>query len=351
MLTSNNIIMAILMLGLMPVLVGAATSALLRLRSNLSSYYAVGMFTEWALAQLMIVPCIFMQISFRTASSIFLILLLAISVGGIGALFFELLRRDKEEKPQLKKKDKAIYIIFMLGMLCLVGFIMYNTAVLQHLDADDATYVVNAVDMLRTDTMFQTMLTGRRADNMLQFIKYLVAPWPFFGAFLSLYTGIKVTIMFHTILPQAMILLATAVYYQLGSSFFFASPLYRPIFVVYVWLFNLLGCTSIYTAETFLMMRSWQGKAVVAGIGIPMLILIFVELYIKSEKIELFLLLALVNCSLCFMSGIGLAFSGAMTGAFALFYAIFLRKPKMLLYFAMALMPNIVYGAFFMSLS
>ncbi len=351
MLTAYNIIMAILLLGLMPVLVGAAICYLLRIRRSLSSFFAVGVFSMWAVAQLLIVPCIFIQISFRSASMFYMIVLLTLCVGGVAAMILSRLHRDEEEKPRLRANDRVNYILLMIFMAVLVGFIMYNTAVLQHTDADDATYVVNAVDMLRTDTMFRTMLTGEHTDNMLQFIKYLVAPWPFFGAFLSLYTGIKVTIMFHTVLPQMLILLATAVYYELGTSFFFAHPLYRPMFTVYAWLFNLLGCSSIYSAETFLMMRSWQGKAVVAGIGIPMMILVFVELYTDIEKLELYLLLALVNCSMCFMSGIGLAFSGVMTGSFALIYSIIHRKPKMLVYFAMALMPNIVYGAFYLSLS
>ncbi len=351
MLTANNIIMAILLLGITPVLVGAAVAYLLRLRGSLSSFYAVGMFSIWAIAQLMIVPCIFMQVSFRSSCMFYLIILLTLCVGGIAALIMGRIRPDDEEKPRVKTKSTVQYVVLMLMLAGLVGFIMYNTAVLQHTDADDATYVVNAVDMLRTDTMFQTMLTGEHTDDMLQFIKYLVAPWPFFGAFLSLYTGIKVTILFHTILPQALILLTTAVYYELGTSFFFAHPMYRPMFAIYAWLFNLMGCSSIYSAETFLMMRSWQGKAVAAGIGIPMMILVFVELFNDIEKLELYLLLALVNCSMCFMSGVGLAFSGAMTGCFALVYTLVQRKPKMLLCFVLALMPNIVYGAFYLSIS
>lgn len=352
MLTANNIIIAILLLGLVPLFIGAGVCYVLRLRRGLSAFYAVGVFAVWALAQLLIVPCIFIQTSFQFACNFYLVVLLLCSLGGIAALAFMVMRPEekKEEETEKKQWTSAGNILVHVLMAGLVGFIIYNTAVLQHTDADDATYVVNAVDMLRTDTMFQTMLTGEHTDNMLQFIKYLVAPWPFYGAFISLFTGIKVTIVFHTIFPQFMILLTTAVYYQLGVSFFPKSASYRPVFVTFAWMFNLFGCASIYSAETFLMMRSWQGKAVTAGIGIPMMILLFIELYADIEKLELFLLLALVNCSMCFVSGVGLALSCIMTGSFAVIYALIYKKPKLLLFFAASLLPNVVYGAFYMSL-
>ena len=352
MLAADNIIIAILLLGLIPVFTGAGVCQALRFRRSLSAFYAVGMFTVWALAQLLVVPCIFIQTSFQFACNLYLIVLLLSSVGGIGALVYMVMqpakKRDAEtDGSRLQRTELVVIHLLMAG---LIGFIMYNAAVLQHTDADDATYVVNAVDMLRTDAMFRNLLTGEHTDNMLQFIKYLVAPWSFFGAFVSWFSGIKVTVLFHTVLPQVMILLTTAVYYELGTTFFLRAPFYRPVFVIFAWMFNLFGCVSSYTAETFLMMRSWQGKAVTAGIGVPMMILLFIEMYSEIEKLELFLLLALVNCSMCFMSGVGLALSCVMTGSFAFIYALLFKKPKLLLHFAAALLPNVVYGAFYLSL-
>ena len=351
MLTANNIIIAVLIMGLVPLFIGAGVCRILRLRKTVSAFYAVGMFSVWALAQLLIVPCIFMQTSFQFACMFYLAVLLICSLAGIAALVFMVMQpEESEDKKKQKGWKKAEVVIIHILMAGVVGFVIYNTAVLQHTDADDATYVVNAVDMLRTDTMFRTMVTGEYTDNMLQFIKYLVAPWSFFGAFAAFFSGIKVTVLFHTVFPQVMILLVTAVYYELGTSFFMKSAVYRPVFVIFAWMFNLFGCASIYSSETFLMMRSWQGKAVVAGIGIPMMILIFIEMYADIEKTELFLLLAVVNCSMCFMSGVGLALSCIMTGSYAGIYSLLFKKPKMLLYFGAALLPNAVYGAFYLSL-
>ena len=53
---------------------------------------------------------------------------------------------------------------------------------------------------------------------------------------------------------------------------------------------------------------------------------------------------------MCFMSGVGLALSCIMTGSYAVIYSLLFKKPKMLLYFGAALLPNAVYGAFYLSL-
>ena len=40
---------------------------------------------------------------------------------------------------------------------------------------------------------------------------------------------------------------------------------------------NLYGFYSLYCGETFLMTRGWQGKSIVAGVGIPAMIMLFLD--------------------------------------------------------------------------
>ncbi|MCR5294627.1 MAG: hypothetical protein K6E30_05565 [Lachnospiraceae bacterium] len=346
MLNWDNVVNTVVLIGIVPLIAGGVFCMLFRIERSLASFYSIGMFLLWAIEQLFLVPCIFLNVSFRMAAAFFLVIMVLFVAAGVPAAVFLVRGHVKKKREKWTLEMVILYTLMWL----LVGFIMYKTAVLRNLDMDDATYVVHAVDMVRTDTMFRTTLTGLQTDDFLQFIKYLVSPWPFFGAFLSFTTGIRTAAVFHAVIPQMIILLATAVYHQLGEVFFPKERVYRPMFVIFVWLFNLFGYVSIYSAETFLMMRSWQGKAVVAGVGVPMMIWVFQRIYEEADKYELFILLAVMNFALCFMSGVGLAVGAAMTFIFGVVYAVIRRKIKIILYSFLALTANIIYGAFYICL-
>lgn len=156
----------------------------------------------------------------------------------------------------------------MLAAIIMILFQMFILAFYMHLDADDAMYVATAATTLNTDTMYQYAAdTGILLNNMPS--RYVLSPFPIFTAFLGKLFFIHPTIIAHTILAPLMTGFAYLVYYLVGSLIFKKKKGMIGIFLLILCTFQIWGYFTVYSSSTFILIRSWQGKAVLAGVLIP----------------------------------------------------------------------------------
>ena len=243
------------------------------------------------------------------------------------------------------KKWTFADVFVFVGMLALIVFILYNTIILQHTDNDDSRFVVNAVDMIRTNKLFLTdPATGAPLSYWKgELAKDVTSPWAIYPACIARWTGIRAVAAFHSLIPVQVVILASAVYYALADRLFPGERTSKAMFVIFVWMVNLYGYYSLFCGETFLMTRGWQGKSIVAGVGIPAMLMLFLDIYRDITKRSSYVLLLLLNLAMCLLSGMGIIIGAILVASFTIVYAIDKKSFRLILWGLLVCMPNVAY--------
>mgnify|MGYP006928630856 CR=1 FL=1 len=318
-MTIINYILCIIELMIIPSLVGCSVCRLLDTKCTIAKCILEGYVGLWALCQIIAVPLILLKRSFL----VFIVIYTTIVVILCTYAIYKKIYRE------LFVLMRSIMSIFSMAiMLIFILFVIVQAVRLQLTNADDARFVVNAVDIVRTNRL---LLTDVNTGNVLttwtgDLVKDVVSPWPVFCAYISKMTGVQVVTMMHTVLPIFLILVACCVYWLLAEEFFLEETVYKSMFVCFVLLIDIYGFYSIYGVETFLMTRIWQGKAVLASVGIPIMILAFSWIYKEEKNAYINLLITVFGVSL--LSSMSFILSTIMILAYGTVYAVIKKNIK-----------------------
>lgn len=143
-------------------------------------------------------------------------------------------------------------------------------------DGDDAYYVAQSLATWKNGTMYSVNPYNGRAAALD--MRHAMAVFPMWIAYVGKMSGIHTTILCHSVLPLVLIPLALLVFGDMGYLLLDGKRL-LPYYMLFITVMLMFGRVSIYTAETFLISRTWQGKAVTAGIMIPMTFLALMLVY------------------------------------------------------------------------
>lgn len=394
-----QIFSAVLFMLVLPSIGGIPICTLIKTRCTMPSAFMLGLLSEFAFCQLLFVPLVLLRLSFTAASNVFLLFVIAMAFLGAYVIwkFPGQSRSVKElpvqahkmqgeapqsqpekaeelqsqtvqaEVPQGQKAkthpshDHQVHthapskkwtfadVFVFAGMLALIVFILYNTIILQHTDNDDSRFVVNAVDMIRTNKLFLTdPATGASLSYWKgELAKDVTSPWAIYPACIARWTGIRAVAAFHSLIPVQVVILASAVYYALAERLFPGERTSKAMFVIFVWMVNLYGYYSLFCSETFLMTRGWQGKSIVAGVGIPAMLMLFLDIYRDITKRSSYVLLLLLNLAMCLLSGMGIIIGAILVASFTIVYAIDKKSFRLILWGVLVCMPNAVYYAIY----
>lgn len=340
-----KILLFLLISIFLPILIGNELLGLTKQKITIAKSYVFGLITMWAVCQIVSVPLIFLKSSF-----ILLVFLLSIIYGTLAIAGLYKKRWFDFKIPRLGaiNKDKLVDYVFGVGLFIFIISLILTQIFHQHTDDDDSRFVVNAVDIVRTNKMF--LINPSTGENWGSWngevIRDIISPWAIYIAYLAKLTGISVAITAHTMLPISLMLAVYATYWLLSDVFFHGKFAYRCIFVMTWLLLNLYGYTSLYTAETFLMTRIWQGKSVVASFGIPLQLLVLFWLYNEEEtknNRSYIIMLLLISFAMCFASGMGIILCAIIIGCYGLVYGIAKKNMKLMLAIWSAAIPNAFY--------
>ena len=331
-----SLILAIILLGVAPMLLGNTICGILRLDLKISRSYVIGYIGLWALIQLVTVPLILLRQSFIIVVAVISVIVMAVIIYGLKKKYYSF--------SLLEFKDTGSKIAFLVMCVAIVALLIV-TAIMQHTDADDTRFVVNAVDIVRTNRMFLTNPATGQSMSVWdgELVKDVTSPWAVFVAYCSKITDIHPTIMAHAVLQLVLTFIMCLVYWMMSEVFFKEDIGGRSIFVSLVLLITVYGNYSVYSAETFAITRIWQGKAVVASIGIPLIFTITMWIYDNIKQIGNYVLLFLVAMAMCHMSGMGIIISVIMTGCISFAYGIAKRNAKVFVGIFLSVIPGTIY--------
>ncbi len=261
---------------------------------------------------------------------------------------------DRFLKKELQEK------LLWLAVLLLGAVQLFQAITLSTFDGDDAYYVAQSVAAAQRGELYRVIpYTGFATELDL---RHAMAVFPIWIAYLSVSSGIHAAILAHSLLPLFLFPLSWCFYYLLGKTIFSGSPegkgpgpyipgktekLLLPGFMLLLLLARAFWGVSIFTGATFMLTRTWQGKAVLSGILLPALFWLLFRVGREKLSLKTGSLIFLTNICAALATGMGIFLSALLVGGTGLFLAIYHRSLRLLFLLALCCLPCIVYGALY----
>ena len=333
-----KILLLLIWLFILPTVVGCLwTRKTPEYSGNLLASYFYGLFTLFAWFEVLAVPMVFLKCS--------LTLLCRVWSGGVLLLAILSIVKNRSFRKQriwlkgLKRKMTPVLLVVLACALLQTGYVTER----QHIDEDDAFYLASATTAAATDSLYRySAYTGKKYKSLPA--RYVLAGWPLYLAVMSRLTSWHPAVLAHTILAGIVVLWAYLVYALLAAALFPGEKRKQALFLLYVAVLLSFSGYSRFSAATFLFIRGWQGKAVLAGVGIPSLFYsCWMAMKEKRGWLPWLMLSAVVTG--CFMfTTMGVAASLLVVGCCALAAAVLKKNWRYLVNSGLACLPALACG-------
>lgn len=270
-----NILQCILYLLVVPFGLGLLFEGKKERKYNtLGIIYTIGFLTELGIFQV-----IFLIAFFLIGNSFTPVVYLSSVCLVVPAIFSLIFKRKSIKKIYLPEINFG-FIVFVLFVVYMV--VMRNSYGVN--DGDDAFVLGNALTTLTTGRMYEIDYYTGLSIN--EYSRHFLASSPLFIAFVSKVSFIHPTVLAHRILGSLYLCVYASIIYNIGSVLLEDSRLknYRGFFSSLVMLLTIWDFHSPYTSSTFILTRTWQGKAMFCEIAIPFSILLLLMYGKNIEK-------------------------------------------------------------------
>lgn len=338
------ILIAIWALGV-PYLMGLLFREKCLKKDNLNAGHAIvtGYFLMFAVFYLLTMPLLL------ASASLSLLVILFASVCGLTSIISVILchRRIKNHMRSGFTFFKNSSVIFWIAIL----IIILQTGVLtvyQHIDDDDAFFVATSTTAVETNTIVEIdpytgeVLTAHR-------MRYVMSPFPVYTAVFSRLVMMHPTIVAHTVFPAVFIPLAFLVAYLLISNFFEYKRQPTEYALLFLALLTIFGNTSVYTSSTFLLFRIWQGKAMLANVFLPGILLYGTKAMARTRVRKDWIIIAAAVLGACLSSSMAVALVPILLGLLSVIYAIKKRQFSPIFMSLLCLVPCIICGLLYIN--
>lgn len=310
-----KLIMAFLMLGAVPYILGLYIKKMIPCKDRVSLQlycYVCGFFFMLALFEPLCVLATYLRWTFQAVVVLYSVLLIVV----VAAVFIKqkIIRRLKlfslkkigQMLPKLYKGRSVFEWIYLIAFFILLGIqvfgaIFYFSTVYS---LDDATYIaIGSSAIAKNDLYTLDPYTG--LYHPLEMERIFQSSLIFY-AYLAKIINVTVPTIAHTVLNTVLLLMAYCVYGIMAKDLFKKRE-DRFIFLIFISLFYLFGNYSIYSHSFRLLATLWQGKAILAVILTPLLILLMRRILSERYHWKYGLLLMILSTSAISLSLMGVA--------------------------------------------
>lgn len=313
---------------------------------SLGMAYASGWLVMFALFQFMVIPFVVAERDFSEAERLYNILLLVVVV--LALIFgIKIIKECAQNSFLPKNADKWTRILWFAVILLIVVQMIASVS-LQYLDGDDALYVTTALQAQVDDEMY--LKNPYYGYSQELDVRHALSPVPIFLAWIARMAGIHVTLLCHSIMGAAFLLLMYVLYVQIAKRLFADKPNNVPLFLLFLNIWYLFGNVSLYTAETFAYTRTWQGKSMFGNLVVPAMFLWMLFAVREEMKAGEWCMLFALAAVAAFTTSTGIFMFPIFTAFAGLFLAIYRKKLVLLFELAACCTPSIVYGILYLFL-
>ncbi len=338
-----KILLSLFILIVIPTILGLF---FIKEKNNIFLAFVAGYLLEFATFELIYIPIYFARLPFQT-----LVYAWSATIA-ILAILSLIVNRKKGKKivksmlKIIKTTPKMLTIIFCIFLILQVLVpVIYR----QNVDPDDAFYLATITTTLETDSLFQyNAYDGSEYTQMP--LRYSLSGLCIYFATLSQILDIHPAILTHSVWPVIVIPLEYMIYGLLGAKIFKKDKEKVLYFLIFLSMLHIFGFISIYVNFSFFAYRSWQGKALIGNLIIPMVWLCY--LYSTQENRFMdWLLLFCTMIAACFVTEMGVFLTPFILGILAILEFAQNRKFTNFLKFGVCCLPQCIIGILYIVLS
>ena len=347
MILAKSIIGVFLLFILAPYLLGVLWTGFVKescYKNSIALAYILGFLTMLILYQIPAVPMIVMKQSFSLLTNIWLIELIVVCIISIiinYKKFGSMISKKKEELVEWRKsswlgKLLTLSAVFLIAIQAC--FLSYANIY----DTDDARYIAEGLDAIRTDNMLLNHpLTGEALTEPIgEMTKDVVSPFSMFQASISYLLDIHPATLCHIILPLFLIPLCYLVYWLLSIQIFgLENQEKRMVFINFICVLMMFGRLSAYWTSAYLLWRIWQGKAILAAIILPFLLWLMQGIMKNMEDKYYYILLLVTTFGACILSPMSAIFPTLIIGIYTLLIWFYSKKAIILVRMGLCCIP------------
>ena len=320
-------------------------------RISFGGQWLWGQFLLWAVFQIIAVYYILKQGSLEDVIRAHWMVTAVIALGGLATvlkLWIDGYKPIHKESFSWIKEHKLLVGVFVtLWLVQMVALIFLAVN-----DGDDAYYMAIASVAESSGNMYTANVYAFGGTELTY--RYALAPFPIWIAFLSKISGVHTLVIGHIILGMTLVTMSYVIYAQIGKELF--GDNYRKRIQMLIWIAVLFiwGNTSSHTAESFLLLRSRQGKALVAGLVFPAMIYLLIKVGHALEQnrkilFREYLLATAIILTGCLGSTLGGVLVILLWGSGLLFLAIGYKKWTLLPLGMLSIVPGLVFTVIYLA--
>lgn len=266
-------------------------------------------------------------------------------IGGRNVQYAELMKNDTPGRPW----EYVIIAIVILGLIIQVVL----QIVLAYTEVDDSFYVSVATNAIGNDNLYRQVPYSGIGDIFRA--RHGLAPFPIWLTVISRYSKMKVVSLAHVMVPSVFLLLTYGVYAVFGKILLGEKKRYLPVFMLFTELLVTFGFYSYMTPEKFFITRLREGKATLASLilpGIIMCLFMILQSMKEDKKIDfrLYLLLFLLNGAGCLSSTLAAFLCVVPIGICGIIAAIVFKKFRHLAPMVISCLPCVVLALMYLKL-
>ncbi len=341
-----NILLIIFWNLIIPIFIGYFITYFLKndVRDNIALNFVVGLITIFGIFEPITLVAIYLKISLTLLTSIMEIIWISLSIVSMILNFKRFINIRKKTSQVFKACN-----IFIAGTILLILLQGYVYVVYEHIDDDDAFFVATATTAVENDNLYvNSAYTGGVYGKLPT--RYILSPFSIYYAVMAKLTGTHATIYAHLYLPIVILIFVYLIYYIWGKALFNNSRSIG-IFLFFICLLNIFGNYTEFTTQSFLLLRLWQGKAVLAAGIIPFLLYVCYNLTKEEKQGALWIVLLLTTSAACLVSSMGIFLAPFSIGCWALVNLIQTRKLIKTFQYISCCLPCIVCGIIYIIIS
>lgn len=342
---------------------GSLFMSFLKMKGEAMTAVIAGYLAYFAVFELLAVPMTLLLVPLKMLTAVWAVFMVSVCVLAFVKLHKQWICRLKKFSAGTGKvfREHSGWVLLAIAAVILQCLIV----VLYQDNTQDAAYYVGTVS-----TSVYTGTLGRYNPFTGQAIsafsaRYVFSAFPMNNAVWCVITGLPALIQCKIVMSLINVLVANGIIWQTGRQLFGGAKKQADLMVFLVFLLNLYTGT-IYTPGTFLFTRFYEGKALLANVAIPMVLLISVCLFrlwsnenelsptvkggmchLSPEERNIWILLFLTAVSAICFSGSAIIFP-AVIGAGVLPLLIIKKKPGRIIPCCICMLPCIMYGIAFL---
>lgn len=243
------------------------------------------------------------------------------------------------------KRDPVFYTVTVLAVL----FIVYQTYMAvryAHYDEDDAYYVAMATTSWSTNSLMRfNPYTGTLMNGF--YSRYVLSPYSLFIAAIAKITDCHAAIVAHTFFPACSIPASYFVYTLIARKIF---PKNRTNQAKLVLIIAVMGIFSLWSRRNqlfFLISKTWQGKAVLAGLLLPALFYLMLKHWQGEFSGRDWAVCVFLEASITLVSSMGIILGVIAVMIYAIVLAVFRHDLRSGVKMVLTAWPNIVLGVLY----